>query len=103
VSVKQGANRPAAERRAKRLLVWLFVKTAGCALAVFVLIAIVAPILVDMRNDLALAGALLSVAAALTIAGWGAAEFYKDSRNIAEARRQSTLPPLKEHHHETLT
>ncbi len=94
MSTPRRAHRMSEENRASRLMATLAVKILACGLSIFVLLAIVAPVLVDMRRDLALAGAFLSVLLALAIAVFGARAVLTDSRKIAKARRQRLLPPL---------
>lgn len=82
--------------RPSRLLAWLAAKLLACALAIFVLLAVLAPNLVNLHRDLALAGALACLALSIALALFAARAVVRAGRRIARARREVVLPPLNE-------
>ena len=65
----------------------------GVAITDFILLAILAPNLVDRHEDLALAGAIGCVGLALALTIWLSLRLWRDIGHIAEARRRLRQGP----------
>jgi len=93
MSAPRRATRSSEESRTSRLVAALVAKVFGAGLAIFLLLGIAAPNLVDLHQDVALAGAVLCLVLAAVCAAWALRQILIDRRKIAVARRQCVLPP----------
>ena len=80
----------AAERRAnlRRSILLIVAKVLGVLVADFLLLRIWAPNLINMHQDLALAGSIVCFALALAATGWLAFQLWVDIGRLNRARRR---------------
>ncbi len=82
------ASASAGPRLARQFVLSFLMKIVAVGLFDFLLLAVLAPNLVDLHQDLALAGAIICAAVALATSVWLAFRLLSDARRFSAAWRQ---------------
>lgn len=69
-------------KAARRFAIWTFVKASVALVAIFILVRVVTPDLINTHDDILSALGLLSAFAAPVIGGWATVSIFIDARRF---------------------